>query len=112
MYELGSDISVAGLAEKAVHSGFVYVITNKAWPDHCKIGRAFDPESRLGSYQTGTPHRDYKLTGSRYFDDAAMAEREIHMRLASARAEGEWFFMDPRAALVEIDKLQEQMYVG
>lgn len=109
MHELGVSYSAAERAEVIDTRGFVYVIVNPAWDDYCKIGRAFDPESRLAGYQTGTPFRDYELYGSRFFEDAAQAEKEIHLRLAAAREEGEWFFMEPAQALVEIDKLQEQL---
>lgn len=110
MYENGQEFSVAQRAEKKDVRGFVYVIFNPAWEDYCKIGRAFDPESRLRGYQTSSPFRDYQLYGARYFDNAAQAESEMHMRLAEHREEGEWFYIEPARALVEIDKLQEQLF--
>lgn len=109
MYDRGINFSTAEKAEQTDLRGFVYVIVNPAWEDYCKIGRAFDPESRLRGYQTSSPFRDYELHGSRYFNNAAIAEQEIHLRLSRFREEGEWFYMDPELALVEIDKLQEQM---
>jgi hypothetical protein len=108
--ELGADFATAQRAQEVDLRGFVYVITNPAWDDYCKIGRAFDPESRLKGYQTSSPFRDYELYGARYFDNAAQAEMEMHMRLAKYREEGEWFYIDPATALVEIDKLQEQLF--
>lgn len=110
MHEQGQCFAGAQEAERTDLRGFVYVITNPAWPYHCKIGRAFDPESRLRGYQTGTPFRDYELLGARYFSNASLAEVEMHMRLAKWRGEGEWFRLPPQAALVEIDKLQEQLF--
>jgi hypothetical protein len=112
MHDNGREFSRAKQREGTDKRGFVYVIVNPAWEDYCKIGRAFDPESRLRGYQTATPFRDFHLYGARYFADAALAEREMHMRLDEHREEGEWFYLDPARALQEIDKLQEQLYVG
>jgi len=43
-----------------VKEGYVYVITNPAWPDWVKIGMAIDAEDRLNGYQTSSPMRDYE----------------------------------------------------
>jgi hypothetical protein len=105
---LGSDYHVATAAELAgvEKRGFVYVITNPAWPAHCKVGRAFDPLSRLRSFQTGSPERDYVLRYAVYFEDVQAAERLIHDTLADYRAEGEWFRILPSTAEHVLD------YVG
>ena len=97
---VGADYATAHAAEAAgvEKRGFVYVITNPAWPAHCKVGRAFDPEERLRSYQTGCPERDYKLTFAAFFPDVRAAERLIHDTLADYRANGEWFRMLPSTA--------------
>ncbi len=112
MHANGQEFATAQQAEARDLRGFVYVIVNPAWEDYCKIGRAFDPESRLRGYQTSSPFRDYQLYGARYFDNAAQAEIEMHLRLAEHREEGEWFYIQPADALIAIDKLQEQLYVG
>ncbi len=104
---LGSDIAVAHAAELAgvEKRGFVYVITNPAWPAFCKVGRAFDPESRLASYQTGCPDRDYKLHYAVYFEDCHAAETLIHDTLADYRASGEWFRILPSTAEHVLDQI-------
>lgn len=104
---LGSDIAVAHCAELAgvEKRGFVYVITNPAWPAHCKVGRAFDPESRLAGYQTGCPERDYQLKYAVYFEDCHAAEKLIHDTLADYRAEGEWFRILPSTAEHVLDEI-------
>lgn len=109
MYELGVDFPTAVRAEKTEARGFLYVIVNPAWPDYVKIGRAFDPESRCRQYQTGTPHRDYKVVHEVYFHDCHWAEREMHARLDPARVGGEWFFMSPQQAVHSINKLRETL---
>lgn len=104
---LGSDYAVADAAEKAgvEPRGFVYVITNPAWPAHCKIGRAFDPLARLQSFQTGAPERDYVLRYAVYFADVRKAEALIHNTLADYRAEGEWFRILPGVAETVLDEI-------
>lgn len=107
LISLGSDFAVADAAERAgvEPRGFVYVITNPAWPAHCKIGRAYDPVSRLASFQTGSPDRDYELKYAVYFDDVLKAEHLIHDTLADYRAEGEWFRILPSTAEHVLDQI-------
>ena len=108
MHELGADFTTAEKAEKTDRRGFVYVISNPAWPHHVKIGRAFDPESRLRSYFTGCPFNDYVVENAMYFHDCYMAERETHARLEAWRADdGEWFNLTPDEAADCINQLRE-----
>ena len=44
-----------------VKDGYVYILTNPAWPDWVKVGMAIDAEDRCNSYQTSSPYRDYQL---------------------------------------------------
>lgn len=84
-----------------VKDGYVYVITNPAWPEWVKIGMAVDDGDRVNSYQTGSPFRDYRLEGSVYFPNRAIAERMAH-GLAEQQSEerrGEWFKMPTPDAL-------------
>ena len=37
----------------------VYIITNDAWPDWVKVGKAVSADDRLNGYQTSSPFRDY-----------------------------------------------------
>jgi hypothetical protein len=72
--------------------GFVYIVTNPAWPGHVKIGCALDYEQRLASYQTSCPLRDYRLEYVQFFEDRRAGERAVHFALAACRVEGtEWF---------------------
>lgn len=109
LHDLGVDFATAQRAEKTDRRGFVYVITNPAWPDAVKIGRAFDPESRLNGYQTSSPARDFELAHAVYFADCHLAEREIHLRLGIARLNGEWFHLSVAAAAYAINQLRETL---
>lgn len=109
MIELGGDFTTAQKAEATEKRGFVYVITNAAFPGYVKIGRAFNPDSRLAGYQTGDPHRGYKLYAAVYFEDCHFAEEEIHARLHDEYrngALGEWFNISPFMARHNINKLR------
>lgn len=76
----------------ATREGFIYVVTNPAWPGHVKIGRALDPEDRRGQFNTSDPHRAFKLEGYIYTTRRHVAEKAIHEALAQHRVQGtEWF---------------------
>ena len=93
-----------------IKEGYVYAISNSAWPEWIKIGKAIDADDRLSSYQTSSPMRDYKLVHSVYFDDRNAAEKKAHILAAFKTAHpwnkhdnGEWFKLTDEQA-VEILK--------
>jgi hypothetical protein len=87
--------------QSRIEEGFVYVVTNPAWPGWVKFGSAIDPNSRLKNYQTGTPLRDYKVEGYVYSHERRVTEKRI---LAALRiTEGEWVQMKVDHALAVID---------
>lgn len=63
--------------EETKTEGFVYVIYNQAWDGWYKVGKADDVEKRLRSYQTGDPHRAYKVCYEMAFDDCKAAEEAV-----------------------------------
>ncbi len=82
-----------------VKEGYVYVMTNPAWPEWVKVGMAVDPEDRLKSYQTSCPFRDYMLYYSYEVDDRRAAESAAHVRLAKECDNiNEWFRLPPPIA--------------
>ena len=95
----------------AVRHGHVYVITNPAWPEWCKIGRALEAHDRTRGFQTGSPYRDYELYGFVNFEDRYKVENEAHKMLAEAgfKQYGEWFLVTPLAALNLLKSIQECM---
>jgi hypothetical protein len=107
LHESGRYFTAQQERQSADVRGFVYVLTNPAWPNHVKIGSANDAESRAANYQTGSPYRDYELHSSVYFADCRWAEQEIHARLEPLRAEGEWFTMTPTQARSAIETLRQ-----
>tara|TARA_R100001594_G_scaffold74722_1_gene109455 strand:- start:385 stop:798 length:414 start_codon:yes stop_codon:yes gene_type:complete len=73
--------------------GYVYVISNPAWRGWYKVGMAVDSQDRCGSYQTSSPHRDYRLEYSKYFLNRKVAEEIAHDVISeiSLDRNGEWF---------------------
>lgn len=91
-----------------------YVITNPAWKDHVKIGFTSKStmKSRLSTYQTGTPFRDYEIYHTVEFEDAREAESKLKARLNEMNAtcsSGEWYKMPASIAANLIDMISEEM---
>ena len=93
-YKSFNDAAFSGLQNyNTTKAGYVYVITNTAWPEWVKVGMAIDADDRLSGYQTSSPFRDYKLQYSVYCKDRRKLEGKAHKAvevIASAR-NYEWF---------------------
>jgi len=98
-YKSFGDLAFGSLNNyKQIKEGYVYAISNSAWPDWIKIGMAIDAEDRLSSYQTSSPMRNYRLVHSVYCEDRSESERSAHILAArkanipwSKNDNGEWF---------------------
>lgn len=77
--------------EEGSKHGYVYVMTNLAWPQYVKVGSANDLHKRLAQFNTGSPWRDYEIRHWVYVDDRRAAEARVHEMLKEFRAGGEWF---------------------
>lgn len=75
--------------------GEVYIISNPAWSDWYKVGKAIDSTDRCNAYQTGSPHRDYKLITSKAVSDRNKAERDMHkiVEKICEKRSNEWFYV-------------------
>ena len=95
-YKTFNDAAFASLANYEMSTeGEVYVITNPAWKDWYKIGKAIESTDRCNSYQTGSPHRDYELVTYKKFKHRAIAEKMAHSLaegLCRDRTHG-WFYI-------------------
>ncbi|MAI39638.1 MAG: hypothetical protein CL599_19225 [Alteromonas sp.] len=74
--------------------GYVYIVTNPAWPEWVKIGSAMDADSRCRGYQTSSPFRDYIVVYRVYTKDRLAAEHNAfeHAEKLTDR-HNEWFRM-------------------
>ena len=94
--------------DKKVKEGYVYVITNPAWPEWVKIGMAIDAEDRLNGYQTSSPMRDYQLVHAIATHDRARAERVAHKAAAlCGERQGEWFKITNEEAETILQHIKE-----
>lgn len=88
--------------------GYLYLITNNAWPGWIKVGTTKNINSRVRSYQTGSPFRDYSVVYSvkhpRYLDAEKKIKEQMHYFASEIR--NEWFKVDLQIAK---DRLVEQL---
>jgi hypothetical protein len=86
--------------------GYVYVISNPAWPGYVKIGCAAEPGKRLIQFNTGSPFRDYSLHDYVYNTDKRRAEAHLHDHLRAYRVDGEWFKLDVDEAVKQLTNVR------
>ena len=86
-------IFIGQMGEKRQKDGYIYVISNSNFPNFYKIGVTEDIKSRLRTYQTSSPLRNYKIEYYIHHPDCYIAEKEIHDQLKYfARSQkNEWF---------------------
>ena len=86
---------------ESIDQGEVYIITNAAWSDWVKVGKAVSSDDRLNGYQTSSPFRDYKIIATLATDDRHTKEREMHKIFEhfSEERKGEWFKIDRITAI-------------
>tara|TARA_R110000822_G_scaffold215705_1_gene350561 strand:- start:1244 stop:1768 length:525 start_codon:yes stop_codon:yes gene_type:complete len=109
-YSSFNDAAFSSLVNyNASPKGDVYIITNKAWPDWVKIGKAIDAEDRLKSYQTGDPLRAYELYHSVTRENRHTAEVKAHkaLEVLSEDRKNEWFKVDLTTAVNCIEAQDE-----
>jgi len=109
-YQTLGDATFANSKLSSIEEGYVYIITNKAWPEWVKIGMAIDAEDRLNGYQTSSPMRDFVLEHYVASTDRRKSEREAHTKALplSLDSKGEWFKMALDQAITILDNLNEQ----
>ena len=70
-------------ADDAEEKKYVYIMSNKAYPDEYKVGIAKDCHARLNSYQTSDPNRGYQLEYALLTPHYRKIESEIHRTFPS-----------------------------
>ena len=96
-YKTFSDAAFDGTYKlDSIKEGYVYAITNPAWPEWVKIGMAVDANDRCNGYQTSSPFRDYKVEHVVVTNNRRAAEAEAHKLATKLAVEtrGEWFRLD------------------
>jgi len=102
---------VKGKNKKRKKEGFVYIISNKAFPNFYKIGVTQDITSRLRTYQTSSPLRDYKIEYYIFHPDAYKAESDIRdmMKYFAMSIKNEWYEVDLNIAKCRLDETLDEV---
>lgn len=88
--------------------GFLYIITNDAFPDWVKVGTTMNLKERLHTYQTCDPFRGYKIVYSLHHPEFREAEKRIKetMKRFALEIKNEWYRIDLHMAK---SRLEEQL---
>lgn len=109
-YKTFSDAAFDGTYKlDSIKEGYVYAITNPAWPEWVKIGMAIDADDRCNGYQTSSPFRDYKVEHMVVTNHRREAEAQAHKAAGKIAQEqrGEWFKLSIEQAKTILDKCSD-----
>jgi hypothetical protein len=71
--------------------GFLYLISNPAYPEWVKIGQTTDYEKRLQNYQTSSPFADYQMVACKWVENSFESEQEFLSKIRLVfDVRGEW----------------------
>jgi predicted GIY-YIG superfamily endonuclease len=90
--------------------GYLYIITNDSFPGWIKVGISKDLNARLNHYQTGSPHRNYKLIYSIRHPLYLEAEKKIKDTLKpfAKSIRNEWYEVDITMAKHRLNEQLEE----
>lgn len=74
--------------------GYLYFIESESHKGYVKIGHSQDVETRLNSYQTCSPHRDYRIVKYLIMKNPEQAEKIALNLLSEKSVGGEWIKTD------------------
>lgn len=94
------------MSKKRQKEGFIYIISNSEFPNYYKIGVTSDIDNRLRTYQTSSPHRNFKLEYYIHHPDCYLAEQKIreNMRYFAKEIKNEWYKVDLSIAKSRLDE--------
>tara|TARA_B110000211_G_scaffold10308_1_gene10890 strand:+ start:1016 stop:1537 length:522 start_codon:yes stop_codon:yes gene_type:complete len=110
-YESFNDAAFSSFSNyDKVPTGDVYIITNKAWPEWIKVGKAVTAKDRLNSYQTSDPFRAYELHCKFTVSNRHSFETQAHQLIKAEASEfkNEWFKINPSKAQRILEVANEQ----
>jgi predicted GIY-YIG superfamily endonuclease len=89
--------------------GYLYIITNKAFPNWVKIGITENLDKRLQQYQTADPFRGYVLEYSLQHPKYIEAEKKIKefIKPFAKSIRNEWFEISIDFAKSRLDEVLE-----
>jgi sulfatase maturation enzyme AslB (radical SAM superfamily) len=95
-------------------SGYLYIITNKSWPGWIKIGTTRNLKTRLQTYQTSSPFRNYEVMYSIKHPEYLQAEQNIKLQMKrfAKRIKNEWYEVDIEVAKVRLTEQLDNYFYG
>ena len=90
---------------KRPYNGYIYIITNPAWNNWVKIGRALDIDARIGCYNTSSPYRDYKVVYYTKINNPNMMENFLYDKYG--KKNNEWFNISVENAIKTIEEYKQ-----
>jgi hypothetical protein len=87
------------------YNGYIYIITNPAWNNWLKIGRALNVDRRIDTYNTSSPYRDYKSIYYTKIKDPNMMENFLYDKYG--KKNNEWFNISVENAIKTIEEFKE-----
>ena len=110
-----SELSLEPLPKVVDTRGFMYIVSDKAFPGWLKIGRTVDPKKRLQAYNSDKPFptATYDVI-SACFDNVIEVERVILEKMYEitppSTASKEWFEKIYGSEMVRLIELAEEKY--
>ena len=94
--------------------GYLYIIINKSWPGWLKVGTTRNLKTRLQSYQTSSPFRDYEVIYSIKHPEYLQAEQNIkkQMKYFAKQIKNEWYEVDFHVAKVRLLEQLDNYFYG
>lgn len=77
-----------------MQAGIVYVISNKSYPLHFKIGMTIELNNRLDTYQTYDPYRNFKVEKYDFVLNRQHIEKQILNHPDITNEQGEWILKE------------------
>jgi predicted GIY-YIG superfamily endonuclease len=88
-------------------NGYVYIISNPAWPKWIKLGITDNLEKRLSTYQTGDPNRAYKIEYFIEINNYKEIEKILweSIKPFAKKRLNEWYEIDKLVAKVRLQEI-------
>ena len=93
--------------ENFPYKGYIYIVINPAWNGWIKVGRAVDVQKRVASYNTSSPHRDFKSVFSVQVNHPTIIENHFFEKYGTET--NEWFNISVEEAINEIMRLKKEL---
>lgn len=77
---------------KDFNESFIYILGDRKFKNHYKIGRTIEPERRLSECNVYSPYKSFYLVSWIFSDEAIKKEKLFHSIYDEDNIEGEWFY--------------------